>query len=79
MQRRSLPAWGVWVETRRTLYAGLPPSHSPHGECGLKQQLYSFSFSQKESLPAWGVWVETMLATVSKIPHAVTPRMGSVG
>ena len=33
----SLPAWGVWIEIALAKYSMLlPPSRSPHGECGLK-------------------------------------------
>ena len=36
-ERRSLPAWGVWIEIENEAEEGAEkPRRSPHGECGLK-------------------------------------------
>ena len=56
---RSLPARGVWVEISKIIVVSFgTPSHSPHGECGLKFYVLYDLLNLLESLPARGVWVE---------------------
>ena len=52
------------------------PSHSPHGECGLKFGRSSVQTNRRKSLPAWGVRVEMLSSSASPPSQWSLPAWG---